>query len=140
MEFRLLGPVEVASGDAPWAVPGGKPRALLAALLLEPGRVISVDRLIDLLWEDSPPETARALVQTHVAALRRVGEGRLGQVVRTRQPGYLADVAPAELDWRGLRGPGGGGRGPPRPGGRAPAGPGPRAAAGPRGGAGGPRG
>jgi DNA-binding SARP family transcriptional activator/uncharacterized protein HemY len=100
MEFRLLGPVEVCAEDGVLPVPGGKPRALLAALLLEPGRVMSADRLVDLLWEDDPPDTARALVQTHVSALRRVAGGRLAGVVLTRPPGYLAQVPAGSLDWR----------------------------------------
>src|SRR2546430_9066643 len=100
MEFRLLGLVEVVDEGTVLPVPFGKPRALLAALLLEPGRVMSAERLVDLLWEDDPPETARALVQTHVAALRRVGGGRLVDVLQTRQPGYLARVPAGSLDWQ----------------------------------------
>ncbi|MEV6285645.1 BTAD domain-containing putative transcriptional regulator [Kribbella sp. NPDC051770] len=89
MEFRLLGPVEVWAGAERLAVGGPKPRALLAALLLERGRVVSVDRLIDQLWPDDPPPTARALIQTYVAAIRRGLAVAGGQdLVETRPPGY----------------------------------------------------
>ncbi|MFD0473287.1 winged helix-turn-helix domain-containing protein [Nonomuraea thailandensis] len=83
MEFRLLGPVEVWDGTQRVPLGGPKPRALLASLLLSPGRVVSVDRLVDLIWSDRVPGTARELVQTYVSALRR----RLRtEVIVTRPP------------------------------------------------------
>ncbi|TYB64830.1 tetratricopeptide repeat protein [Nonomuraea sp. PA05] len=86
MEFRLLGPVEVWDGAERVPLGGPKPRALLASLLLSPGRVVSVDRLVDLIWSDRAPGTARDLIQTYVSALRR----RLRpEVIVTRPPGYL---------------------------------------------------
>ncbi|MFC5833996.1 AfsR/SARP family transcriptional regulator [Nonomuraea insulae] len=86
MEFRLLGPVEVWDGEQRVPLGGPKPRALLASLLLSPGRVVSVDRLVDLIWGDRAPSTARELVQTYVSSLRR----RLRpEVITTRPPGYL---------------------------------------------------
>lgn len=89
MDFRLLGPVEAWSGSNRLTVGGPKPRALLAALLLERGRVVSAERLIDLLWPDDPPPTARALIQTYVAALRRglTADGT-ADPIETRPPGY----------------------------------------------------
>src|SRR5690348_10446717 len=72
MEFRLLGPVEVADVSGPLALGGTKMRTLLAALLLAPGRVVSVERLVEAIWDDDPPATARALIQTHISALRRM--------------------------------------------------------------------
>src|SRR2546421_9318248 len=100
MKCRIRGAVEVCADGVVLRIPGGRTRALLAALLLEPGRVLSTDGLVELLWEDEPPDTARALVQTHIAALRRVSGGRLAEVVLTRQPGYLARVPDDSLDWR----------------------------------------
>jgi DNA-binding SARP family transcriptional activator len=72
---------------------------LLALLLLNANRVVSVDRLVDYLWGDQPPATARGLLQGCVAGLRRVlreaaADGRLETVA----PGYLLRVAPGELD------------------------------------------
>ncbi|WP_214109635.1 AfsR/SARP family transcriptional regulator [Acrocarpospora catenulata] len=99
MEFRILGPVEVRDGARELQLGGPKPRTLLAALLLEPGRVISVERLIDLLWPSAPPGSAQSLVQTYVSALRKelLAAGR-GEVIETRAPGYLVRVRPGELD------------------------------------------
>ena len=72
MEFRVLGPLEVVDEGRPLELGGAKQRALLAALLLDTGRVVSTDRLIDALWEDDPPETAAKSIQVYVSQLRRV--------------------------------------------------------------------
>ncbi|WP_229075515.1 BTAD domain-containing putative transcriptional regulator [Actinoplanes sp. DH11] len=95
MEFRLLGPVEAFRDGEQVSLGGTKIRTLLAALLLEPRRVVPTDRLIDILWDDDPPGTARALVQTYVSTLRRaVGD----EAVITQAPGYQACVRDEDLD------------------------------------------
>ena len=82
-------------------VPIGGPqqRALLAVLLLNAGRVVSTDRLVEHLWGDQPPAAARSLVQGCVAGLRRAlrTAGSDDRLV-TRAPGYLLRVVPGELD------------------------------------------
>ena len=79
MEFRILGPVEVWEGGRRLDVGGPKPRAVLAAFLLHADQMVSADRLIDELWGETPPATARNVLQCHVARLRRAlhrsGEG-----------------------------------------------------------------
>ena len=72
MEIRLLGPLEARDADAPLALGGTKQRALLAALTLAGGRVVSAARLVDDLWGADPPGTAPKMVQIHVSALRKV--------------------------------------------------------------------
>jgi eukaryotic-like serine/threonine-protein kinase len=95
VDFRILGPLEVISDGKALDLGGPKQRALLALLLLEANRVVSSDRLIEALWEETPPPTARKALQVHVANLRKlVGKERL----QTRAPGYLLRVAPGELD------------------------------------------
>jgi DNA-binding SARP family transcriptional activator len=95
MEFRLLGPLEVAEHDRTVALGGVKQRSLLAVLLLHANQVVSADRLIDELWGDSPPPTAAKSIQVHVSRLRKeLGDGRLA----TRAPGYVMYVDPSELD------------------------------------------
>jgi len=84
----VLGPVEVWVGDRQVSLGGPKPRTLLAALLLQPRQVVPVERLIDLIWDESPPQTAGALVHTYVSSLRRA----VGKALVTRAPGYLLDV------------------------------------------------
>jgi DNA-binding SARP family transcriptional activator len=78
---------------------GPKPKALFAALLLEPGHVVSIERLIDLIWDEQPPATAVALVHTYVSALRR-GFVSIGEesVLATRAPGYVLEIDPADVD------------------------------------------
>ena len=74
MEFRILGPTEVLDGGRPLPLPSGRGRALLALLALHAGEPISADRLIDELWGEDPPPTARTVVQGLVSRLRRVLE------------------------------------------------------------------
>src|SRR4029079_17171346 len=79
------------------SVPLGGPRqrALLAVLLLAPGRVVATDRLVELVWGGEPPKAAKAALQNSVAALRRL----LGaDLVEWRAPGYLLRIARDQID------------------------------------------
>jgi predicted ATPase/DNA-binding SARP family transcriptional activator len=94
-QFRLLGPLEVALDGEPVALGGQKQRALLATLLLEPNRIVSGDRLIDAVWGEIPPETARNTVQVYISQLRKhLPAGAL----QTAPPGYRLAVDPATVD------------------------------------------
>ena len=95
MEFRLLGPLQAVEGDAPVALGGPKQRALLARLLLDANRTVSVARLVDDLWGDGAPDSAAKMVQIYVSRLRKVlPDG----VLQTQPPGYLVEVGPERLD------------------------------------------
>jgi DNA-binding SARP family transcriptional activator/DNA-binding GntR family transcriptional regulator len=95
MEFRLLGPVEAVDGAARLPLGSRKQRALLARLLLDANRAVSVERLVDDLWGDDVPDSAQKMVQIYVSQLRKV----LPQgVLRTQPPGYLASLQPDQLD------------------------------------------
>src|SRR5437868_10282811 len=95
MEFKILGPLEVADGAQPVSFAGAKHRALLAMLLLHSNQVVSTERLIDALWDDEPPQTARKTLQVYISQLRKtLGKDR----VETRAPGYVVRVAEDELD------------------------------------------
>ncbi|MFD1544810.1 AfsR/SARP family transcriptional regulator [Nonomuraea guangzhouensis] len=99
MQFRLLGPVEAWKGDRQVPLGGAKPRALLTALLLDPGRTVPVERLIDAVWGERSPATARPVLQTYVASLRRSFEGvGMANVIVSDRVGYLAEVPPDALD------------------------------------------
>ncbi len=74
MEFRILGPTEVLDGGRRLPLPSGRGRALLALLALHAGEPISADRLIDELWGEEPPPSARTVVHDLVSRLRRVLE------------------------------------------------------------------
>jgi YVTN family beta-propeller protein len=99
LEFRILGPIEVSNGTGLLALGGPKQRALLADLILNAGTVVSTARLIDDLWGDDPPQTADHTVETYVSRLRRVlRDGTGPDVLLTRSPGYVLDVASALVD------------------------------------------
>ena len=95
MEFRVLGSVEVVAGGQPLALRGRKQRTLLAALLVHANEVVATERLIDALWDERPPETARAALQVYVSQLRRLLGG---DRIVTRAHGYLLRVEEEELD------------------------------------------
>lgn len=94
-DFRILGPLEVSDETGLLLLGGRKQRAVLALLLLEAGRVVSTDRLIDALWGEHPPRTAPTSLQNFVSHLRKT----LGpNVLQTKPPGYSVHVEPGELD------------------------------------------
>jgi len=94
-DFRILGPVEVSDETGPLLLGGQKQRAVLAMLLLEPGRIVSVDRLVDALWGEQPPRTATTSLQNFISQLRKT----LGaEVLETKAPGYRLRIRPGELD------------------------------------------
>ncbi|MFC9913747.1 BTAD domain-containing putative transcriptional regulator [Streptomyces sp. NPDC127197] len=78
------------------AVRSAKVRVLLAALLLEAGRVVPVESLKDALWGGAPPASAHASLHNHVARLRRLLDDP--ERLRAVQPGYLLRVEQGELD------------------------------------------
>jgi predicted ATPase/DNA-binding SARP family transcriptional activator len=94
-QFRLLGPIAVTRDGKPVALGGQKRRALLAVLLLEPNQVVSRDGLIDALWGEDPPDTARNTIQVYVSQLRKLlPDGAL----ETAAPGYRLVVEPSSID------------------------------------------
>ncbi|MFG3057542.1 MULTISPECIES: AfsR/SARP family transcriptional regulator [unclassified Streptomyces] len=101
LRFGLLGPPVVYEADGGIRPIGSaKARALLAALLLEPGRVVSVDALKDALWGGTPPASAQASLQNHVTRLRRLLGDDGAERLRAVAPGYRLRVEDGELDVR----------------------------------------
>ncbi len=72
MQVLLLGPVTVVHGERALTLRSARQASLLAALALDVGRPISRHRLIDAVWGEDPPATARNTLQVHVSSLRRV--------------------------------------------------------------------
>jgi predicted ATPase/DNA-binding SARP family transcriptional activator len=98
MEFGILGPLEVRDTSGPVRVPGAKERALLADLLVNAGRVVSADRLVEDLWGQDPPGNPANTLQGRVSALRRaLGPAGSGLVV-TRPPGYALEAGAEAVD------------------------------------------
>ncbi|ONI76553.1 hypothetical protein BWI15_04400 [Kribbella sp. ALI-6-A] len=96
MEFRLLGPVEVLDDSGRRIeLAANRLRVLLAALLLQPNRVVAGQELMDTLWEEDLPARPRAALQTYMSRLRTL----LGRpLIRTEAAGYVIAVDPAEID------------------------------------------
>jgi DNA-binding SARP family transcriptional activator len=94
-DFRILGPLEVSDETGPLLLGGLKQRGVLALLLLDAGRVVATDRIVDALWGEKPPRTAATSLQNFVSQLRKV----LGpKILETKAPGYRLNVRPGELD------------------------------------------
>ncbi|MCX4986051.1 BTAD domain-containing putative transcriptional regulator [Streptomyces sp. NBC_00572] len=99
MRFTILGPVEaLAPGpESPGLAP--RHRAVLAYLLLHAGVAISTDRLIEAMWGPLPPDSARAQIQTTIAAIRRMlRASEADRMLATRPAGYVITPEPGQLD------------------------------------------
>ena len=97
-EYRVLGPLEVLLGGEPVPVPSGRCHVLLATLLLRPNQFVSVDELVDHVWDGDPPSADRAPKTLQMVVRRlRVALGA-ADCVRTRSGGYLAELDPEQLD------------------------------------------
>jgi DNA-binding SARP family transcriptional activator/tetratricopeptide (TPR) repeat protein len=103
MQFSVLGTLEVQRDGEVCDLGAPKQRALLARLLLDVNRPVSVDRLIDDLWGGAPPGRATASLQAYVSNLRRILEPdrparSAASVLVTQPPGYALRVAPDTID------------------------------------------
>ena len=100
MRFRILGPIElVAPSGELIDLKGAKTRALLGLLLLNPGRVVSADEMIDRLWAGASPHDALGTLQVHVSRLRKsLLDNQAGIELVSRKPGYVAELDLEELD------------------------------------------
>ncbi|MFI6927507.1 BTAD domain-containing putative transcriptional regulator [Nonomuraea spiralis] len=90
MRIGVLGPLQVAGAE----IGGARVRALFVRLALDPGRVVTADRLIDDLWPGEPPAHPTAALQSLVSRARREAPG----LIASHPAGYLLDVPPAEVD------------------------------------------
>ncbi|HUA03447.1 MAG TPA: BTAD domain-containing putative transcriptional regulator [Solirubrobacteraceae bacterium] len=97
LELGILGPVEVRLDDEPVGLGGPRQRAVLAVLAIRPNQVVSVDRLIDDIWEERPPDKAVHTVHVFVSRLRRALSAA-GDRLITRPPGYVLELRVDELD------------------------------------------
>jgi DNA-binding SARP family transcriptional activator len=98
MRFRVLGPLQVLSSDGWRTIGAPKWRSLLATLLLQPRRTVSVDTLTDAIWGDEPPAKAANLVSIYVLRLRRLLGDPEGELLVTRAPGYFILAKPGDVD------------------------------------------
>jgi DNA-binding SARP family transcriptional activator/tetratricopeptide (TPR) repeat protein len=97
MEFLLLGPFEAHADGQAVGLGRRHQRRLLGVLLLEARHPVPVERLVDLIWDGHPPESARSVLHTHISRLRSILQPHGVQVV-TRGDAYLADAEPDDID------------------------------------------
>jgi DNA-binding SARP family transcriptional activator/tetratricopeptide (TPR) repeat protein len=95
MWYRILGPLSVGAGDRPVPLTAPRDRIVLAMLLLHAGRVVGVDALIEAVWDDDPPVTARGQLQNCISRLRRVLPAA---AIRSDPAGYRIDPPADRLD------------------------------------------
>src|SRR6266511_96107 len=98
MEFRVLGPLEVRAAGRELNLGGLRQQRILAALLLNANRTVSLSHLVTAAWEDAPPTTARRQVQNRVALLRSLFNEAGKDLISRSGAGYLLRVGPDELD------------------------------------------
>jgi DNA-binding SARP family transcriptional activator len=106
VDFRILGTLEVVASGRRVRIPAGKQRVLLVSLLLEAPQVVTLDRLVEQLWDGEPPAGPRAAVHTYIKRLRRTldrGRDGLSELVRTAPNGYLIEADSGSIDLRRFR-------------------------------------
>ncbi|MEV6374562.1 AfsR/SARP family transcriptional regulator [Micromonospora musae] len=103
LRFEVLGPQRAWYGDRELDTGPGKQRAVLAVLLLSPGRPVPTGQIVEAVWPEDSPAHGPNVVQKYVAGLRRVLEPDRsprtpGQVLTLTDAGYLLRVPPASVD------------------------------------------
>ncbi len=102
MEFRVLGSLELSASDGPVRLTGRRQRRLLALLLVNADRAVSLDALIDAVWDERPPTTAKRQVQNSISALRRLLEAGEpdAPTIAAEGDAYRLRLAASKLDAR----------------------------------------
>jgi DNA-binding SARP family transcriptional activator len=104
LRFGVLGPLSAARGDTVLHAGGPKQRAVLAMLLVEANRIVSVARLAEGLWGDDVPDRGHATLQVHVSNLRKALQlADESPIIVTRPPGYVMELGPDQLDLLGFK-------------------------------------
>ena len=103
LRFELLGAVRAQRAGRELDLGPAKQRAVLAVLLLSPGRPVATDRIVDAVWGTEPPENGANVVQKYVAGLRRVLDPERtprtpGELLALTAAGYRLEVRPGALD------------------------------------------
>jgi DNA-binding SARP family transcriptional activator/tetratricopeptide (TPR) repeat protein len=102
-EFRLLGPVEIRAAGRPLDLGAAKLRVVLAALIVDAGRPVTLDVLIDRVWDETPPPAARSVVHAHLSRIRGLlaraaGSGGEPPRLERRAGGYLLRASSELVD------------------------------------------
>ncbi|GLW49247.1 hypothetical protein Stsp02_49080 [Streptomyces sp. NBRC 14336] len=102
LRIKVLGPLEIHVGGEPRTLTAPMARRALAVLLLDANHLVSVQALVEELWDEEPPRLARKTVQTYIYQLRQAlkgsGDGDTGERLETGSGGYRLMARPGELD------------------------------------------
>lgn len=99
MKYHVLGPLELLTSAGPLHIRGKRVRALLAVLLMYPGQVVPIERIVDDIWLDDPPRSAVENVRTYIYQLRSLlGHGPNRSVLESQPGGYRLVLDPEALD------------------------------------------
>lgn len=103
VSFRILGPLRVSDARGPVDVGGPKQRAVLALLLINANRPLAPDQLIEAIWGESSPASAKATLHAYISNLRRAIEPDRpprapGGILERNGGGYQLTVCPEHLD------------------------------------------
>jgi DNA-binding SARP family transcriptional activator/tetratricopeptide (TPR) repeat protein len=100
VDFGLLGPLEVVIGGRPVSIDAPKVRVLLASLLVEANKSVSIERLAEQMWGERLPSAVRKTIQVYVVRLRRLlgDDPSRPALIQTTPNGYLVSIAPQRLD------------------------------------------
>ncbi|WP_433894036.1 AfsR/SARP family transcriptional regulator [Streptomyces sp. CA-111067] len=101
MDFRILGSLEAWSGQTRLTLGGPRERKVLALLLLDANRTVSLAHLVDALWDEAPPATAEKQIRNAVSRLRAVfeaGPAQAGHITVEGAAGYRIEVPEQALD------------------------------------------
>jgi predicted ATPase/DNA-binding SARP family transcriptional activator len=97
MEYRVLGPLEALDNGRRLNLGGPRQQAVLASLLVHAGQTVALERLVDWLWDEAPPETAQKTIRVYVSRLRKLLPG--GAIER-RPGGYTLRLDGDRFDLR----------------------------------------
>ncbi|AZM51287.1 SARP family transcriptional regulator [Streptomyces sp. WAC 01529] len=105
VEFGLLGTIEARANGLPVEVGHTRQRCVLAALLVDANRPVSVDELIDRVWGDRAPQRARGTLYGYLSRLRQaLASAAVNEAVIARRPGgYVLEVDPVTVDLHRFR-------------------------------------
>jgi len=102
VDFHILGPLDIVVGDGAPSMPGGKPKALLAVLLINRNHVVSADAIADAIWDGQSPPSYLGILQVYMSTLRRslrAMDADSQAVITTQAPGYKLTIDESRVDF-----------------------------------------
>jgi DNA-binding SARP family transcriptional activator/tetratricopeptide (TPR) repeat protein len=99
VDFRILGPLEIAMGPKRLELGGARQQIVVATLLLSANRVVTMDRLLEAIYGAELPPTCRSQAQISISSLRRLfALHSRNEIISTYAHGYVINVDGGQLD------------------------------------------